>query len=299
MSVFCCICSLVFVVTNALGMENFNQRFSGEITLGKEKFVTSRHYLREEEAGSLSASETKKYRPEFGNKFLKAVRENDIETVKKFLGVDVKTIDNVVSRSNNTEALRKNLGRYIYIKTRTDVNTQDEDGNTPLMWAVRNGNKEIVDLLLGCKDVDRNKKDKNGNDALDLAIMKGCVDIISSDRPEVSVLNKDVMILERISSQIAYASTGWIWKSVVVDDSNSTKINLLKKYIKEVCRITNIGEERRKRMVDSAKDLVNSWNPETNAWNLVCDWYNSVEQDQHNEKSGSRKVIDSFSILWD
>ena len=173
MNVLFFVSGLAFVATSALGMKDFYQTWSGEITLEKGKFVTY--------------PETKKYRPEFSDKFLKAVKENDIKTAKKFLKVEDDEILDIVSRSNNPKALEKNLGQRIYIKTRTNINTQDKDGNTPLMWAVRNGNQEMINLLLGCKDVDISLKNKDKNDALDIAIMKGYVDILQ--KPEVEEFN--------------------------------------------------------------------------------------------------------------
>ena len=73
MNVLFFVSGLAFVATSALGMKDFYQTWSGEITLDKGKFVTY--------------PETKKYRPEFSDKFLKAVKENDIKTAKKFLKV--------------------------------------------------------------------------------------------------------------------------------------------------------------------------------------------------------------------
>ena len=40
------------------------------------------------------------------------------------------------------------------------INQQDIDGNTPLMWASRKGHKEIVQMLLLDKSIQLNKQDK-------------------------------------------------------------------------------------------------------------------------------------------
>jgi hypothetical protein len=252
------------------------KKLGGEITLGKGKGFTRPYYIDGE--ALLDVSKKESFSTEFNNKFLKAVKKNDLETVKKFVGadIDVETIENIVSRSNNPKALEKYLGRRIYIKTRTDVNTQDEYGNTPLMWAARNGNQEIVSLLLGCKDTDTNIKNKDGNSALDFAIMRGFVDIISPETPEPSVLDKDMTILKKISPRLAFASVGWMYVNSFLDN-NSKKINLLERYAEEICGITNIGEEKQQRMRDGAEDLVNFRNehPSISSWRIVSSWYNS------------------------
>lgn len=123
------------------------------------------------------------FKDEVSVHFLNAVKKNDLEIVKKFLGMDLGKIEDTVVRSNDSEALRKNLGRYVYIRTRTDINIQDKDGNTPLIWAIRNGNQEIIQLLLECKDIDLHKTDKHGNNALDWAIIKNRTDKMWNLKP--------------------------------------------------------------------------------------------------------------------
>jgi ankyrin repeat protein len=51
-----------------------------------------------------------------------------------------------------------------------DVNAQDKDGITALMWAIFKGNKHIVEMLLK-KGADPNVKDKKGTSALTLSVM--------------------------------------------------------------------------------------------------------------------------------
>jgi len=313
------ILGLMIVSSSALGMQNFSENRRDDVyksgvfsELVKKNKSFSRPLWERE-----VTKETKQSLSEFDNRLLKAVKENDLETVKKFLGIDIKTIEDMVLRSNNSKALHKNLGRYVYIRTRTNINAQDENGNTPLMWAIRNSNWEIVDLLLGCKDIDFNKKNKNGNIALDFAIMRECVDIIGSERPKASILHKDIMVLKKVSPRIiASVPDSWIIVSPVIDN-NFTKIDLLKNYAEEVYKITNIGEERRQRMVDGAEDLVNFRNkyPSINIWKLVSNWYNSTDvlsvdqlvlgfkpifrfrQNYQNEEHGSEEVNDSIYPL--
>jgi ankyrin repeat protein len=42
-----------------------------------------------------------------------------------------------------------------------DANAMDENGRTPLSWAVRNGHEAIVKLLLDTGEIDINSKDQS------------------------------------------------------------------------------------------------------------------------------------------
>jgi len=46
---------------------------------------------------------------------------------------------------------------------RDDVNpdSPNDDGETPLWWAAKNGHEEVVKMLLGRDDVDPNKQNTN------------------------------------------------------------------------------------------------------------------------------------------
>jgi ankyrin repeat protein len=49
---------------------------------------------------------------------------------------------------------------------KVDVNAKDNDGQTPLYWAVENGRKGIVKLLLDTDEADVDAKDKCGRTPL-------------------------------------------------------------------------------------------------------------------------------------
>ena len=74
-------------------------------------------------------------------KLREAIREGDIEAVKRHLGADM------------------------------DVNARDDNGWNPLHLAAENGHKEIAELLIA-KGADVNAKNKYGDTPLGLAISR-------------------------------------------------------------------------------------------------------------------------------
>ena len=54
-----------------------------------------------------------------------------------------------------------------------EINQGDCAGNTPLLWAVKNGHDRVVKLLLGQKDIDPNCLDKSDRTALGCAVIEG------------------------------------------------------------------------------------------------------------------------------
>ena len=51
-----------------------------------------------------------------------------------------------------------------------DINEEDEDGNTALMWAIRNNNVEAVKFLLQQQSISVTCRDHEGNSAISLAL---------------------------------------------------------------------------------------------------------------------------------
>ena len=69
------------------------------------------------------------------------------------------------------------------LKAGADINAQDKDGRTALIWASRWGYAEVVTTLVTQGGVDQSIKDKDGYSALDIAKKFGkedVVDILSS-----------------------------------------------------------------------------------------------------------------------
>eukprot|EP00128_Syssomonas_multiformis_P011314 Colp12_sorted_trinity150504_noHs@9009 len=84
-----------------------------------------------------------------------------------------------------------------YIKRGEDYKQRDENGWTPLMWAVRKNNYHVVDALLNVKERDKdlyvNMCDEDGYTALMLAVEQGMVDVVQlllSNRALLSFQNK-------------------------------------------------------------------------------------------------------------
>ena len=61
-----------------------------------------------------------------------------------------------------------------------DVNRADKNGNTPINIAVKSGRLEIARLLIAREDIDVNKADKNGNTPIDIAVKSGQVEAVSA-----------------------------------------------------------------------------------------------------------------------
>ncbi|RFU23836.1 hypothetical protein B7463_g12501, partial [Scytalidium lignicola] len=58
-------------------------------------------------------------------------------------------------------------------KDDVDINSKDNDGQSPLTWAVQNEHEAIIELLLAKNDVDVNSKDNNGRTPLSFAAENG------------------------------------------------------------------------------------------------------------------------------
>ena len=58
------------------------------------------------------------------------------------------------------------------------INQQDEDRSTALMWASKEGHKKIVQMLLQDENIEINQQDIDGNTALMLASAYGHKEIV-------------------------------------------------------------------------------------------------------------------------
>jgi len=290
------ILGLMIVSSSALGMQNFSENRRDDVyksgvfsELVKKNKSFSRPLWERE-----VTKETKQSLPEFDNRLLKAVKENDLETVKKFLGIDIKTIEDMVLRSNNSKALHKNLGRYVYIRTRTNLNAQDEDGNTSLMWAIRNGNYEMIEMLRKNKDVNLNLKDKYGYTVWDLTEIKGCIHILESEMRGPSLyqltcfLGKNLLLLQESSGRVGSHIGAWIGQCIF-QESDEQKIKMLRGYLNITSEIRKRSDEERQRLLDGVGELVNQYykNSEKCAEALVRDWYTTERTNSKEYNSAS------------
>jgi ankyrin repeat protein len=60
----------------------------------------------------------------------------------------------------------------------TDPNVVDEEGRTPLLWAVEQNNEPMVRLLLNTEGVDPNSKENRGLTPLSIAVVKAGLDVV-------------------------------------------------------------------------------------------------------------------------
>ena len=98
----------------------------------------------------------------------------------------------------------------------TDVNAKDDNGWTPLHFAVYYGHKEIVELLIA-KGADVNAKDKNGWTPLHLAAENG--------RKQVAEL-----LIAKGADVNAKDKNGWTPLHLAVDGGHTEIADLLRKH---------------------------------------------------------------------
>jgi ankyrin repeat protein len=106
------------------------------------------------------------------DRFLEASRAGNLDVVKELLkrsDIDVNIQDN----DGNTALIwvsfygQFEITKELLKRSDIDVNIQDNDGNTALIWALYNGYLEIVIELLKMPNIDLNIKDKDGKDFFD------------------------------------------------------------------------------------------------------------------------------------
>ncbi|WP_264705088.1 ankyrin repeat domain-containing protein [Wolbachia endosymbiont (group A) of Gymnosoma rotundatum] len=75
------------------------------------------------------------------------------------------------------------------------VNATDQNGNTPLHWAAKNGHEEVVESLLGKEGIDVNAQDRDNNTPLHWAAVKGHKEVLEAllekDEIDVNAQDKD------------------------------------------------------------------------------------------------------------
>ena len=80
------------------------------------------------------------------------------------------------------------------VENGADIEKGDNNGQTPLIWALNSGQLDVAEYLIGI-GADINAQDKNGNTALMYASYGGNVEIVSflleNNKTDFNIKNKD------------------------------------------------------------------------------------------------------------
>lgn len=149
----------------------------------------------------------------FGTSLIKAVAENNVDTVKKALSRDCTKI-NVQDKDNNTALIiASNVYNINIVKELlswgADPNIQNKDGTTALMIAIKRNRLDVVQLLLGC-GADPNIQNKDGYTALMISIgNKQTMQLLLQGGANYNVHNDGIT-----AADIAFMRTGRSMSSV-------------------------------------------------------------------------------------
>ena len=84
-------------------------------------------------------------------------------------------------------------GAQALLDAGVDINARDQNGSTPLHWAARYGQKQVVELLIN-KGADVDAKDNSGSTPLDRAIQGNHADITDLLRQRVVILERFMLL---------------------------------------------------------------------------------------------------------
>ena len=115
-------------------------------------------------------------KPEFKEILLaEAIKYNADKTFHMLLShIDVNNVALVLAARNN----RLNVVQALLKVPDINVNIQDQNGATALLWAVDRDNLDIVQALLGARDINVNIQDQDGFTALLVAVYRNNLDMV-------------------------------------------------------------------------------------------------------------------------
>lgn len=163
------------------------------------------------------------------NQFQKALRQNDAEKIAPSNNIKENTDINLQNKpsdpqkdkfwsdlkQNRIKSVRSILADNVQL-----INEKNEDGDTPLLFAVKTENKNMCIVLLGFRNIDVNIQDKGKKTTLIIALENGFKDIaefiLGRENKEVSYRNKAL----RLSVEKGYTN---IVKTLINDANINSK----------------------------------------------------------------------------
>jgi ankyrin repeat protein len=146
------------------------RRFLNDLMVNDENFKNQRE--KQEENKNEVGKE------DFNQEIENCCRENLLFLLKYFVenvGANLKTKNKFLIEASKND--HKDIVDFLLEKG-IDVNQHNEYGRTALMWASREGHKQIVQMLLQDKNIEINQQDEDGYTALMLASINGHKDIV-------------------------------------------------------------------------------------------------------------------------
>ena len=167
------------------------------------------------------------------------------------------------AEKGDLEGLKRELANGV------DVNSQDDMGDTALIWAIVNGHTEIADELLKQPNINVNIKNKYGNTALIWANREGHIEIVKEllKHPNIDVNSIDeskntALILASLMGQIEIVKELLKHPNIDVNIKNArgkTALYYANQEIKKMIREYVPGVDRREGVGVNIKKYSRKW----------------------------------------
>ena len=149
------------------------------------------------------------------------ISENNIDMVKLLSDLEQGADINLQNKDGNTAliyAIRENnieMVKLLLLEKGADTNLQNKDGNTALIYAIRENNIEMVKLLLE-QGANTNLQNKDGNKGLMYAIRENNIEIVKLLLDYGALYSKIVGPISMYYYRIPYSEYGTTFKKILL-----------------------------------------------------------------------------------